>query len=521
MNKPGGMIWNLPFYFFVFLGLFVFIKFVFIFFFRAAFEPQFIFELTPFYILSGINSLQLLFLSLIVVAYDTYLHMQATRKNILRSFIPTAFMLCGLGLGITNKEISISSLAHYILFGLLLFIILIDHRRTLIFPEMLPSEKLPKPSPFISKVKLPFFAKHMSQRVPTTTKSRLSLSAISSLFSIFKRGKKAGAPEQERKITAKPKSQTSMIYEKEKPVQKSESKEKSEIGIPPQDIELQKPQPAIEEHGGVSGPQPGPGIAKSQSTPQTVGTVPYYKDQIHPGAKPKLSPSIITSIFGKRKKAREPERRATIPVKSQAISSPKEDQTDEQLNVFKEKPLDEGQITQELKKETEEAIFPVVSESTEYAKEGEKQRTIEEEVEKSIVTKQDIETKREGLKDRQKEIEDKITIFKDLQTNYKNIQSGLDSLKNELENICKDLRFTEQDSKAIEKKYDLKDLEKDIEEKTLISPYKSAAEEILKPKPYSTKWKMAEKRKRDIRKAKIILNELEGKIEKLERIYIK
>jgi len=533
MNKPGNIIWDIPFYFFIFLGLFISIKFIFIFFFRAAFEPQFIFELTPFYIFSGVSSLQLLFLSLIVVGYDTYLHIKPTRKNILRSFIPTTLMLCGLGLGITTKEISFSYLANYLLFGLLLFIIIVDHRRTLVFPEMLPPKAPPKPLPLLSRMKLPFFTKSKPQKASPTTKSRFSFSAVSSIFSIFKRGKKsAGVSGKGRESAAEHKTSPSKAQQKEVLAEKSMGEEKSEVTTPPQEIVPEEPSHTVEGQSGgmggdVSGSPQDSGAAIPQTTPEKAGTIPYYKDQIPPGTKPKLSPSIITSIFGKRKKTREPERRTTIPFKPQAESSQKEDQKekvslgdDESLPVFEENPPDKGDSVQELKKEAGEAIFPIVAESTK-DKESEKQKIIEEEVKESIVTKHDLEAKREELKGRHKEIEDKITIFKDLQTNYKNIQSGLDSLKNELENICKDIRLTEQDSKLIEKKSDRRDLERDMEEKILVSPYLIAPEKIPKPSLYSKKWKMAEKRKRDIRRAKTILNGLEGKIEKLEKIYIK
>ena len=53
-------IWYFPLCFFVFLVLFMFVKFIFIFFFRAGFEPRFMFDLTPYYLLTGVNNLHLL-----------------------------------------------------------------------------------------------------------------------------------------------------------------------------------------------------------------------------------------------------------------------------------------------------------------------------------------------------------------------------------------------------------------------------------------------------------------------------
>ena len=196
MEQHNIVIWNIPFYFFIFLGIFITFKFVFIFFFRAAFEPRFIFELTPFYIFSGMNNLQLLFLSLFVVAFDTYLHIKLTRKNLYRSFLPTSLMLAGLGLGITTKEISLSNFPHYLLFGLLLFTLIIDHRRTLILPETLPSEVPPKPQPLLQKIPLPFFSRAKPQPSPQAGRPEVSVSGISSVFGLFKRGGKTAKPDR-------------------------------------------------------------------------------------------------------------------------------------------------------------------------------------------------------------------------------------------------------------------------------------------------------------------------------------
>jgi hypothetical protein len=570
MNKPGNIIWDIPFYFFIFLGLFISIKFVFIFFFRAAFEPQFIFELTPFYIFSGVSSLQLLFLSLIIVGYDTYLHMQPTRKNILRSFIPTALMLCGLGLGITTKEISFSYLANYLLFGLLLFIIIVDHRRTLVFPEMLPPKAPPKPLSLLSRMKLPFFTKPKPQKASPTTKSRLSFSAVSSIFSIFKRGKKSvGVSGKGRESTSEHKTTPSKAQQKEVLPEKSKGKEKSEVDQPPQKFESQKVPPSVGGQGGMGGggtrSMPGGGAAIPQSTSKTVGTAPYYKDQTPSLTKPKFSPTIIKTIFGKRKKIREPERRNLIPVKPHAPSGSEEEiketqrgkaevvakiekqkglgaqkietqpsslilenqkekimkQDQEPLPVFKEKPSDEEHSFHKLKKEEkEETVFPMVAEGTETAEKSEQQKILKEELKVPIVPKQEVDFSEEELYKQKKEIEGKITVFKDLQSNYENIQRGLDSLKNELENICNDIQLTDQKPMVSKSESPKKEVKEEFMKETIISPYLRDTKKITKPMPYSIKLKMAEKRKRDIQRAKTILNKLEGKVENLERIYI-
>jgi len=174
-----------PLYFFIFFAIFLITKFTFIFFFRASYEPRFLFELTPFYMLSGFNNLQLLFLSFIVVLADTYFHINTSKRNLMYSFFPTAIMLCGLGLSITTRELSAANSLHYVLFGCLLAVLLIDHRHTLVFPEELAQ---PKKEPFWTKI---------VQRTPVSTKPqvsrirhRLSFSQMSAFFSLFKREKK-------------------------------------------------------------------------------------------------------------------------------------------------------------------------------------------------------------------------------------------------------------------------------------------------------------------------------------------
>ena len=254
MDQRNIVIWNIPFYFFIFLGFFLTLKFIFIFFFRAAFEPRFIFELTPFYFLSGMNNLQLIFLSLLVVASDMFFHINLSKKNLYRSFIPTSCMLAGLGLGIITNAVSISNLPQYLIFGLLLFILVIDHRRTLIFAETLPEEGLPKAQSFLQKIPLPFLARSKPQPSlqagkPTTSPSgvssffnlfkgnraakpgRVSVSGISSVLGLFKRGKKttkAGpvTDEKKKKVTPieKPSGKEKIVQGKPTGMETSEKK---------------------------------------------------------------------------------------------------------------------------------------------------------------------------------------------------------------------------------------------------------------------------------------------------------
>ncbi len=142
-----------PFSFFIFLASFVFIKFIFIFFFNAAFTPRFIFELTPFYLI-GMNDLQLLMVSFFIVMIAAYFHIKDNRKNLVLSFIPTFIMIAGLGSAIATREISTSYLIYYVVFGMTLLTIPIDHTRILKMLEPMPDRKREE-EPAIKKIPLP------------------------------------------------------------------------------------------------------------------------------------------------------------------------------------------------------------------------------------------------------------------------------------------------------------------------------------------------------------------------------
>ncbi len=142
-------------------------KFIFIFFFKAGYDPRFIFELTPLYLLSGLSNTQLLAVSLLVIVSDMILHLQSSKRNLLLSFLPTAFILSSMGFAIMFNPMDLSYMFHYIIFSCLLLIVLIDYHYVLkgvqaprFFQrkEQLPrkmgkSERLPAyvPPPFLKK----------------------------------------------------------------------------------------------------------------------------------------------------------------------------------------------------------------------------------------------------------------------------------------------------------------------------------------------------------------------------------
>jgi len=127
MKKLRNQSWLFSNCLFIFLSLYLFVKFIFIFFFSAAYEPKFVFEFTPCYLLSGVTNIQLLVLTLVVVAVDLYLHLQSGRRQLLLSFIPTAIMLSGIGTSIMTNQMDLAYAYHYAIFGCLLLVVLIDY----------------------------------------------------------------------------------------------------------------------------------------------------------------------------------------------------------------------------------------------------------------------------------------------------------------------------------------------------------------------------------------------------------
>jgi PAS domain S-box-containing protein len=107
------------------------VKFVFIFFFKAGYDPRFIFELTPLYLLSGLSNTQLLAVSLLVTVSDMILHLQSSKRNLLLSFLPTTFILSSMGFAIMFNPMDLSYVFHYIIFSCLLLIVLIDYHYVL------------------------------------------------------------------------------------------------------------------------------------------------------------------------------------------------------------------------------------------------------------------------------------------------------------------------------------------------------------------------------------------------------
>ncbi len=167
--------WCFPCNFFMFLSFFLTVKFVFIFLFNSFYEPDFIFNLTPFYLLSGLNNLQLLFLSYIVVVFDLFLHLNPTHRNIRISFLPTLLLIIGTGLKLTSNETGLTFLPYLILFLCSLFVAVIDNRYILTFEDMEYTSE-----------KTPIKEKSTLEKPIYINSPNISMQPIKSLFASFK-----------------------------------------------------------------------------------------------------------------------------------------------------------------------------------------------------------------------------------------------------------------------------------------------------------------------------------------------
>jgi len=65
------------------------------------------------------------------MAFDMYLHVWSGKRNLLLSFFPTTVMLSSVGFTIIFSPMDISYVFHYVLFGCLLFVVLIDYEYVL------------------------------------------------------------------------------------------------------------------------------------------------------------------------------------------------------------------------------------------------------------------------------------------------------------------------------------------------------------------------------------------------------
>lgn len=128
--------WCFPCNVFMFLSFFLTVKFIFIFLFNGFYEPEFIFNLSPFFLLSGMGKLQLLFLAYVIVVFDLFLHLNPTHKNLRFSFLPTVLLLSGTGVALTTTEMGLAVIPYLIIFLCMLLVMIIDNRYILEFEDL-------------------------------------------------------------------------------------------------------------------------------------------------------------------------------------------------------------------------------------------------------------------------------------------------------------------------------------------------------------------------------------------------
>jgi hypothetical protein len=144
----------------------------------GAFFPQFLFDFTIFYSFSGLDNTQLLFIGMVVILTNLYLHIALSKKHLLYSFPLSLFLLGGIGLRIATSPFSLSYLFHYLIFSLLLLVLVVDHRLYLYIPAEFKAP-LAKTRVEVEKVSLPSFSSIHPK--PVTTGSNIS--SIVSTFS--------------------------------------------------------------------------------------------------------------------------------------------------------------------------------------------------------------------------------------------------------------------------------------------------------------------------------------------------
>ena len=94
---------------------------------------------------------------MMVFLLDLYLHGSLSKKHLRYSFLPTVFLLSGMGLKVATSPISLTYFFHYFLFILLLSVLVIDHRLYLYIPQDFVSSA-GKTKLEVEKVSLPSFS---------------------------------------------------------------------------------------------------------------------------------------------------------------------------------------------------------------------------------------------------------------------------------------------------------------------------------------------------------------------------
>jgi hypothetical protein len=139
----------------------------------TAYIPSFLFDFSFLYMFSGFDNTQLLFIGMILIITNLYLHLALSKRHLLFSFPLTLLLLSGIGLRVATSAVSLNYIFHYIIFSMLLLILVIDHKLYLFIPEDYQTP-LDKTKTKVERVSLPAF--NTVHPTPSSTQGFSSIS---------------------------------------------------------------------------------------------------------------------------------------------------------------------------------------------------------------------------------------------------------------------------------------------------------------------------------------------------------
>lgn len=395
-------------------------------------------------------------------------------------------MLSGLGLGIVTRGVSTDIISYAVLFGLLLLVILIDHRRTLLHPETLAAREKAKPEPTpVAPIATKAAAK----------KPRFSLPAISSIFSIFKRGKKTDMPRKETESTKASETISPKPLKKEEEIAKTDELTKE---TPKKETDIKSD--AEEKPSEFTEPFPTKTNGKEEEYVQAVVASTSSGGTSAEAASGGL-PQFVEAKEGV-------ESYKSDLYKFSPISQYRKDE------VGIGSPIKDKDKHEEIL-ENVDKIYPKDLGLTEEQIDLKKKKIGMTPEEKTPITKEELGALKQKITDRKKEIENETTVIRDVKTDFENIQVGLDSLKNKLENLGGEIESTVKELST-----------SPVTQKETPAPYipvkprKKADREIAKPTPPPRRHHLDDRRLNSLKKARTMLEKLDRRVEKLERIYV-
>lgn len=169
----------------LFFSCYTVLKFIVIFFFMTAYIPSFLFDFSFLYMFSGFDNTQLLFIGMILIITNLYLHLALSKRHLLFSFPLTLLLLSGIGLRVATSAVSLNYIFHYIIFSMLLLVLVIDHKLYLFIPEDYQTP-LDKTKTKVERVSLPAFNTVHPTPLSTQGFSSISKTILKSLDDVKK-----------------------------------------------------------------------------------------------------------------------------------------------------------------------------------------------------------------------------------------------------------------------------------------------------------------------------------------------